>query len=52
MKRMKYIKPDLTVIKLSSQQHLLGLSGNVTPPVMIDESPELEFGLEEIQPFL
>ena len=41
MKRTKYIKPDLTVIKLSSQLYLLGLSGNVTPP-SFSGAPEFE----------
>lgn len=42
MKRTKYIKPDLTVVKLSSQLYLLGLSGNVTPP-SVGDAPEFEF---------
>ena len=41
MKRTKYIKPDLTVIKLSSQLYLLGLSGNVTTP-SVSGAPEFE----------
>ena len=41
MKRTKYIKPDLTVVKLSSKQYLLGLASDVTPPG-VSSAPEFE----------
>lgn len=41
MKRTKYIKPDLTVVKLSSKQYLLGLTSNVTTPG-VSGAPEFE----------
>jgi len=40
MKRTKYIKPDLTVVKLSSKQYLLGLGSDVTTPGV--GAPEFE----------
>ena len=42
MKRTKYIKPDLTVVKLSSKQYLLGLASNVIPPGVSSSAPEFE----------